>query len=70
MDLLRSTFPQLAGDGRLLNMYKADRGRRLQRLKVKTLTPAEIYRATRSTGAINSAIYIQLKVGPSPFMTS
>lgn len=62
LDLLRSTFPQLAGNDRPLEVFKADRGRRLQRLRVKTLTPAEICRAMKSTGAGQSALYIRVKV--------
>ncbi|KAK2863403.1 hypothetical protein Q5P01_002936 [Channa striata] len=61
LDLLRSTFPQLAGDNRPLDVFKADRGRKLQRLRLQTLTPAEIYRTMKSTGAHNSAVYIRLK---------
>ncbi|XP_026225000.1 zinc finger and SCAN domain-containing protein 2-like isoform X2 [Anabas testudineus] len=62
-DLLRSTFPQLAGNNKPLEIFKADRGRRLQRLRVKTFTPAEIYRTMKSTGAGNSALYIRVKTG-------
>ncbi|KAK2899478.1 uncharacterized protein [Channa argus] len=61
LDLLRSTFPQLAGDNRPLDVFKADRGRKLQRLRLQSLTPAEIYRTMKSTGAVNSALYIRLK---------
>lgn len=62
LDLLRSTFPQLAGDDKRFHVFKSDRSRRLQRLKVKTLTPEEIYRSIRLTGAGHSALYIRLKV--------
>ena len=63
MNLLRSTFPQLAGDDKKFHMYKSDRSRRLQRLRVKSLTPEEIYRSMRSTGIKKTYLYIKLKVG-------
>ena len=61
LDLLRSSFPQLAA-GKPFDVFRSDRTRRLQPLRVKTLTPEEIYRTIRSTGARNSALYIRLKV--------
>lgn len=63
MDLLRSTFPQLAGDNKPFAIFKSDRSRRLQRLKVRTLTPEEIYRTMKSTGIQKTLLYIRLKVG-------
>ncbi|XP_044039781.1 zinc finger protein 37-like isoform X2 [Siniperca chuatsi] len=63
LDLLRSTFPQLAGDNKPLDVFKSDRSRRLQRLKVKTLTPEEIYRSMKSTGVEKTLLYIRLKTG-------
>lgn len=62
LDLLRSTFPQLAGDDKPFDMFKSDRSRRLQRLRVKTLTPEEIYRTMKSTGVEKTLLYIRLKV--------
>ncbi|XP_044197854.1 uncharacterized protein LOC122974068 isoform X1 [Thunnus albacares] len=61
--LLRSAFPQLAGDDKPFNVFKSDRSRRLQRLRVKTLTPEEIYRAMKSTGVEKTVLYIRLKTG-------
>ncbi|XP_038162031.1 zinc finger protein 37-like [Cyprinodon tularosa] len=58
LDLLRSTFPQLSA-GKPFDTLITDRGRKLQPLRVKTLTPEEIYRAIKSIG--NSALYIRLK---------
>ncbi|XP_038587327.1 zinc finger protein 37-like isoform X2 [Micropterus salmoides] len=63
LDLLRSTFPQLAGDDKRFHVFKSDRSRRLQRLKVKTLTPEEIYRSMKSTGVEKTLLYIRLKTG-------
>ncbi|XP_038587317.1 zinc finger protein 37-like isoform X3 [Micropterus salmoides] len=63
LDLLRSTFPQLAGDNKPFEVFKSDRSRRLQPLEVKTLTPEEIFRSIRLTGAGYSALYIRLKTG-------
>ncbi|XP_039997522.1 uncharacterized protein LOC120797742 [Xiphias gladius] len=58
LDLLRSTFPQLAAD-KPVDLFITDRTRRLQPLRVKTLTPEEIYRTIKSTR--HSALYIRLK---------
>ncbi|XP_041842091.1 zinc finger protein 777-like [Melanotaenia boesemani] len=61
MDLLRSTFPQLAGEDKKFNIYKSDRSRKLQRIKVETMTPDEIYRSLRSFGITKTLLYIKLK---------
>lgn len=61
LDLLKSTFPQLADDAPF-DLFITNRSRRLQPLKVKNVTPEEIHGAIRSTG--NSALYIRLKVVP------
>ncbi|XP_026177814.1 zinc finger protein 250-like isoform X2 [Mastacembelus armatus] len=63
LELLRSTFPQLAGDNKPFNMFKADRSRKLRRLKVKTVTPEEINRIGRSFGGDKTFLYIRLKTG-------
>uniref|UniRef100_A0A3B4T2T0 Uncharacterized LOC111233142 n=1 Tax=Seriola dumerili TaxID=41447 RepID=A0A3B4T2T0_SERDU len=60
LDLLRSTFPQLAAD-KPFDFFTTDRSRTLQPLRVKTLTPEEICGTIRSIGAGNSALYIRLK---------
>ncbi|XP_071315958.1 uncharacterized protein [Trachinotus anak] len=60
LDLLWSTFPQLAAD-KPFDLFTSDRSRKLHLLKVKTLTPEEIYRSIRSSGAGRSALYIRLK---------
>ncbi|KAI3376492.1 hypothetical protein L3Q82_016451 [Scortum barcoo] len=62
-DLLRSTFPQLAGENKSFSIFKSDRSRRLQRLNVKTLTPEEIYRTMKSTGIQKTLLYLRLKSG-------
>ncbi|XP_071315959.1 uncharacterized protein [Trachinotus anak] len=69
LDLLRSTFPQLAAE-KPFDVFTSDRSRKLQPLKVKTLTPEEIYRSIRSSGAGNSALYIRLKTGEDPQTSS
>ncbi|CAK6974733.1 uncharacterized protein LOC122974068 isoform X3 [Scomber scombrus] len=61
LNLLRSTFPQLAAD-KPFDVFTCDRNKRLQPLTVKTLTPAEIYSSIKSNGAGNSALYIRLKL--------
>uniref|UniRef100_A0A3Q2PKS6 C2H2-type domain-containing protein n=1 Tax=Fundulus heteroclitus TaxID=8078 RepID=A0A3Q2PKS6_FUNHE len=74
LDLLRSTFPQLAA-GEPFDTFITDKSRKLQPLNVKALTPEEIYTAIKSIG--NSALYIRPKVLRfgclfhfSPFSTS
>ncbi|MEQ2216944.1 hypothetical protein XENOCAPTIV_026432, partial [Xenoophorus captivus] len=59
LDLLRSTFPQLAA-GKPFDIFTTDKSRKLQPLSVKALTPEEISTAIRSLG--NSALYIRPKV--------
>ncbi|KAM4565387.1 uncharacterized protein V3H82_014451 isoform 2-T2 [Fundulus diaphanus] len=58
LDLLRSTFPQLAA-GEPFDTFITDKSRKLQPLNVKALTPEEIYTAIKSIG--NSALYIRPK---------
>lgn len=65
LDLLRSTFPQLAENNRAFHIFKSDRSRKLQRLKVKALIPKEIFRTMRSTGVGKTLLYLRLKV---PFL--
>ncbi|KAG8005892.1 Fez family zinc finger protein 1, partial [Nibea albiflora] len=62
VDLLKSTFSQLCGDNKPFDILTSDRRRRLQPLKVKTLTPAEIHRSISSLGGATSTLYIRLKV--------
>uniref|UniRef100_A0A3Q3A3A0 Zinc finger protein 287-like n=1 Tax=Kryptolebias marmoratus TaxID=37003 RepID=A0A3Q3A3A0_KRYMA len=57
LDLLTSTFPQLAG-GRPFTVL-AEEGGELHPVKVESVTPEEIRRSSRSTGS--PVIYIQLK---------
>ncbi|XP_035005347.2 uncharacterized protein LOC118102879 [Hippoglossus stenolepis] len=58
LHLLRSTFPQLAGD-KPFDFLKSDRSKELHPLRAKTLTPEEIHRSIGSNG--RSILYIQLK---------
>lgn len=62
VDLLKSTFPQLAGGDKCLELFKSDRSRRLQRLPVTTLTPEEIYRTMKGTRVDKTLLYVRLKV--------
>lgn len=62
LDQLRSAFPQLAGDDKPLDLYKSDRSRRLQRLRVTTLTPDEISRTMKPIRVDKTLLYIRLKV--------
>ncbi|XP_030287005.1 zinc finger and SCAN domain-containing protein 2-like [Sparus aurata] len=63
LDQLRSAFPQLAGDDKPLDLYKSDRSRRLQRLRVATLTPDEISRTMKPIRVDKTLLYIRLKSG-------
>ncbi|XP_042257557.1 uncharacterized protein LOC121889575 isoform X4 [Thunnus maccoyii] len=63
LDLLRSTFPQLAAD-QPFDIFTTDHSRKLQPLRVATLTPEKIYNRIRSTGY--SALYIRLKEQEEP----
>ncbi|XP_049423643.1 endothelial zinc finger protein induced by tumor necrosis factor alpha-like [Epinephelus fuscoguttatus] len=65
LDLLRSTFPQLSGDDRRFDILTSDKRRRLQRLRVKTLTAEEIHRNIGCTGW-KSTLYIRLKTQAEP----
>ncbi|KAG7497647.1 PAP2 C domain containing [Solea senegalensis] len=59
LDLLRSTFPQLA-PGRSFDFFLSDRSKKLFPLQVETLTPEEIQTAVKSFGSGYSALYIRL----------
>uniref|UniRef100_A0A1A8HPX6 C2H2-type domain-containing protein n=2 Tax=Nothobranchius kuhntae TaxID=321403 RepID=A0A1A8HPX6_NOTKU len=61
--LLKSTFPQLVGDDRRFSIYKSDRNKKLQKVRVKSLTPEEIYKNMKSTGIRKNFIYIKVKTG-------
>ncbi|XP_065806646.1 zinc finger and SCAN domain-containing protein 2-like [Labrus bergylta] len=65
LDLLRSTFPQLV-DQEPLEFFTSDRSRRLLPLSVTTLTPEEICRSVRLSGAGKSALYIRQKTAGDP----
>lgn len=60
LDLLRSTFPQLAND-EPFDLFLSAKNRRLRPLVVRSVTPEEIDAAIRSCG--QSALYVRLKVG-------
>lgn len=63
LDLLRSSLPQLHGDDRPVEFFSSDQRRRLQPLKLKSLTPEEIHTNLKPTGPGKSAVYIRLQVG-------
>ncbi|XP_038162013.1 zinc finger and SCAN domain-containing protein 2-like isoform X2 [Cyprinodon tularosa] len=63
LELLRVTFPQLVGDDKKICIYKSDRSRKLQKLRVNTITPEDIYRTMKSTGVKKHLLYIKLKTG-------
>lgn len=60
LNLLRSTCPQLAGDNKPFDILTLDKKRKLQPLKLETLTPEEIHRSIMGWG--RSTVYIRLKV--------
>ncbi|XP_055359945.1 zinc finger protein 436-like isoform X2 [Betta splendens] len=59
--LLRRTFPQLAGDDRQFDILTSSKTRRLQCLRLKTVTPKEIQNQISCTGAEESTLFIRLK---------
>ncbi|XP_078137906.1 uncharacterized protein LOC139932508 [Centroberyx gerrardi] len=61
--LLRSRFPRLAGGNKPFDLFTVDSSRKLQPLKLKTLTPEQIHRSIKSSGKGRSALYIRLKAG-------
>ncbi|XP_018518661.1 zinc finger protein 436 isoform X2 [Lates calcarifer] len=61
LDLLRSTFPQLAGDNKPFDILTSNKRRRLQRLKLKTVTAEEIHRNLSCAGWGTSTVFIRLK---------
>ncbi len=63
LQLLKSTFPQLSADNQHFDILTSDKKRRLQPLKLKTVTPEEIHSNLSCTGWEKSTIYIRLKVG-------
>ncbi|XP_074555301.1 uncharacterized protein LOC141811219 [Halichoeres trimaculatus] len=69
LDLLRSTFPQLA-DQTSLEFFTSDRSKRLHPLSVARLTPEEIYRSVRLSGTGKSTVYIRLKTAGGPQSSS
>lgn len=60
LDLLKSVFPPLAEHNSSVSALWLDGGRRLRRLQVSALTPQEIHRALKSSGA--TVLYIRPKV--------
>lgn len=63
LDHLRSVFPQLSGP---FDTFTSDASRKLTPLRVKTLAPADIHEAIKSTGKGRSALYIRAQVGQGP----
>ncbi|XP_041634838.1 zinc finger protein 37-like isoform X2 [Cheilinus undulatus] len=61
LDLLRSTFPQLSGDDKHFDILTSDQRRRLEPLKLTTVTPEEIHRLMSCTESKKSPIYVRLK---------
>ncbi|CAJ1048322.1 zinc finger protein 436-like isoform X3 [Xyrichtys novacula] len=62
LDLLRSTFPQLAGQTDL-EFFTSDRSKQLFPLSVESQTPEEIYRSIRPG---KTTLYIRLKMAGDP----
>lgn len=62
LDLLKATFPQLAGDNKPFDILTSNKRRRLQRLRLKTVTPEEIQSHVSCTDLGKSTLYIRLKV--------
>lgn len=60
LQLLKSSFPQLSADNKRFDILTSDKRRRLQPLRVKTVTPENIQRSMM--GWEKSPLYIRLKV--------
>ncbi|XP_068612229.1 zinc finger protein 485-like [Brachionichthys hirsutus] len=60
LDLLKSTFPQLAGN-KHFDMLAADKSRRLRPLNIKTTTPEEIHRSISATRRGKATLYIRVR---------
>ncbi|XP_029283326.1 zinc finger protein 665-like isoform X2 [Cottoperca gobio] len=65
LDLLRCTFPQLTGENKSFVIFTSDKRRRLQALRVKTLTAEEIHRNVSGAGW-KSTLYIRLQTHKDP----
>ncbi|KAM9328586.1 uncharacterized protein KZ484_019981 isoform 2-T2 [Pholidichthys leucotaenia] len=63
LNLLRTTFPQLAEAGKPFNLYKCDGNGKLEKLNMTMLKPEEIYVAMKSTGVKKPILYIKVKAG-------
>ncbi|XP_056156776.1 zinc finger protein 700-like [Lampris incognitus] len=61
--LLKTTFPQLAGDDKPFGIFTINKFRKLEPLKLETLTPENIFKALGPRGGGNTAVYIRLKAG-------
>uniref|UniRef100_A0A3B4VD14 Zinc finger protein 846-like n=2 Tax=Seriola dumerili TaxID=41447 RepID=A0A3B4VD14_SERDU len=61
LDLLRSTFPQLAGDNKPFDILTSNKRRRLKCLNLKAVTPEEIHRNISCAGWATSTLFIRLK---------
>lgn len=62
LDLLKAAFPQLAGDNKPFDILMSNKRRRLQCLRLKTVTPEEIQSNVSCTDLEKATLYIRLKV--------
>ncbi|XP_036072525.1 zinc finger protein 595 [Oryzias melastigma] len=61
LDLLRSSFPPLAGSHKLFEIYTLNRSTKLQKLPLKTMTPNEIIRSIKANAPRATVLFIKLK---------
>ncbi|RVE60861.1 hypothetical protein OJAV_G00185330, partial [Oryzias javanicus] len=61
VDLLRSSFPPLAGSHKAFEIHTLNRNKKLQKLPLKTMTPNEIIRSIKANAPRATVLFIKLK---------
>ncbi|RVE60859.1 hypothetical protein OJAV_G00185310 [Oryzias javanicus] len=65
VELVRSSFPPLAGSHKAFEIYTLNRSKKLQKLPLKTMTPSEIIRSVKANAPRATVLFIKLK-SPEP----
>ncbi|XP_024143495.1 zinc finger protein ZFMSA12A [Oryzias melastigma] len=61
VDLLRSSFPPLAGSHKAFDIYTVNRSKKLLKLPLKTMTPNEIIRSIKANAPLATILVIKLQ---------
>ncbi|RVE60860.1 hypothetical protein OJAV_G00185320 [Oryzias javanicus] len=61
VDLLRSSFPPLAGSHKAFDIYTVNRSKKLQKLPLRTMTPNEIIRSIKANAPQAAVLFIKLQ---------